>query len=55
MTAGQGYLLGRPSPVRAADPLDLDALSGPPPLPINAGLDVQVVLAEASSTTRLSV
>ena len=55
MTAGQGYLLGRPSPVRAADPLDLDALSGPLPLLIGAGLDVQVVLAEASSTTRLSV
>lgn len=45
MTAGQGYLLGRPSVVRAADPLDLDALSGPVPLTISLSPDAVEAVA----------
>lgn len=30
IASGQGYLLGRPGPVRSASPLDLDALGGDP-------------------------
>jgi diguanylate cyclase (GGDEF)-like protein len=39
LTAGQGYLLGRPSTVRGADPIDLDSLSGPLLLESALGLD----------------
>ncbi len=54
LTAGQGYLLGRPSAVRAAHPLDLDTLSGPLPLPIGSALDDSEIVPDMSSETRLS-
>lgn len=49
ISAGQGYLLGRPAPTRDVEPLDLDALAGPAPSATQGNLLERAMAAIASS------